>query len=361
MRLVSPKIGVVAVGYGYWGPNVVRNLSEHSEFRLLALCELDAARAAEFSRRYPASTVERRLEIALLNPRVEAVAIATPPSTHYALVRAALEAGKHVLVEKPLATTSADAEELVRLAEERELVLMPGHTFVYSPPVNKVRELIRTGELGDPHFVTSSRMNLGLYQADGVIRDLAPHDISILLHWFDQPVVEVAASGCSVFNEGVPETSFITLKLANGVYANVQVSWLAPRKMRQMIVVGSRRMIQYDDTAGDEQIRVYDRGLEFGPIESFGEYRLSYRTGDMIAPRIQAAEPLSLELDDFAHAVRTGAEPQSHARLGLHVVEVLEACEASLRLGGQPVRVPVPSGSVRLTGALEPPAKAAPC
>lgn len=341
MRLVSSKVGVVAVGYGYWGPNVVRNLVEHPEFRLLTLCELDAARAAEFSRRYPESAIERRLEVALLDPGVEAVAIATPPRSHYTLARAALEAGKHVLVEKPLATTTAEAEDLVALAEERGLVLMPGHTFVYSPPVNKVRELINAGELGDPHFVTSSRMNLGYYQPDGVIRDLAPHDISILLHLLDKPVVEVTASGCSVFEEGIPETAFITLKLANGVCANIQISWLAPRKVRQMIVVGSRRMIQYDDTAGDEQVRVYDRGLEFGPIESFGEHRLSYRTGDMVAPRIQAAEPLSLELDDFARAIRTGAEPQSHARLGLHVVQVLEACEESLRRGGQPVAVPL--------------------
>ncbi|MGI8575092.1 MAG: Gfo/Idh/MocA family protein [Egibacteraceae bacterium] len=343
MRLVASKIGVVAVGYGYWGPNVVRNLAEHPEFRLLTLCELDAARAAEFSRRYPECAVERRLEAALEDPRVEAVAIATPPSSHYEIAREALEAGKHVLVEKPLAATAPQAAELVALAEQRGLVLMPGHTFVYSPPVNKVRELIRTGELGDPHFVTSSRMNLGLYQPDGVIRDLAPHDISILLHWFDQPVVQVTASGCSVFNEGVLETAFITLELAGGVCANIQLSWLAPRRMRQTIVVGSRRMIQYDDTAGDEQVRVYDRGLEFGPIESFGEHQLSYRTGDMVAPRIQAAEPLALELEDFATAIRTGVEPQSSARLGLHVVQVLEACEESLRRGGYPVAVPLES------------------
>jgi predicted dehydrogenase len=340
MRLVSSRIGVVAVGYGYWGPNVVRNLAEHAQFRLLTLCELDAGRAADFSRRYPDSTVERRLAVALLDPRVEAVAIATPPATHYALAREVLEAGKHVMVEKPLATTAAEAAELVALAKERGLVLMPGHTFIYSPPVNKVRELIRGGELGDPYFVTSARMNLGLYQPDGVVRDLAPHDVSILLHWFDERVVEVTATGCSVFNEGVHETAFITLKLASGVCASLQVSWLAPRKMRQMIVVGSRRMIQYDDTAGDEQVRVYDRGLEFGPVQNFGEYRLNYRTGDMIAPRIDAAEPLGLELDDFAHAIRTGAQPRSHAELGLHVVEVLEACEQSLRAGGKPIRIP---------------------
>lgn len=340
MRPVASRIGIVAVGYGYWGPNIARNLSEHADFRLLTLCELDAARAAEFSRRHPDSTVERQLSVALLDPRVEAVAVVTPPATHYALAREALLAGKHVIVEKPLAATAAQAEELVALAEERGLVLMPGHTFVYSPPVNKVRELIAGGDLGDPHFVTSSRMNLGLYQADGVIRDLAPHDVSILLHWFGERVVEVTATGSSVFREGVHETAFMTLKLEGGVCANLQVSWLAPRKVRQMIVVGSRRMIQYDDTAGDEQVRVYDRGLEFGPVENFGEYRLSYRTGDMVAPRIAASEPLSLEFSDFARAIRTGAPPASHARLGVHVAEVLQACERSLHDGGRPVKIP---------------------
>ena len=180
-------------------------------------------------------------------------------------------------------------------------------------------------------------MNLGIYQPDGVICDLAPHDLSILLYWLDEPVVEVAATGRSVFQPHVPETAFITLTFASGATANVQVSWLAPRKVRDMVVVGSRRMVQYDDTAADEAVRLFDRGMEFSPPETFGEYQLTYRSGDMIVPRLEPAEPLSLELQDFAHAVRTGQTPRSHAHLGLETVAVIEAAETSLRQNGEPV------------------------
>jgi predicted dehydrogenase len=182
-------------------------------------------------------------------------------------------------------------------------------------------------------------MNLGKYQPDGVICDLAPHDLSILLYWLDQPVVRVAASARSVFRHDVPETAFLTLTFAGGATANVQISWLAPRKVRQMTVVGSRRMVQYDDTAADEAVRVYDRGMEFSTPATFGEYQLTYRSGDIVAPRLEAAEPLSLELADFAAAIQTGSTPRSHADLGLEVVLAMEAAEESLRRGGEPVDV----------------------
>jgi predicted dehydrogenase len=184
-------------------------------------------------------------------------------------------------------------------------------------------------------------MNLGRYQDDGVVCDLAPHDLSILLHWLDEPVVRVGASGKSVFDLAVPETAFLTLTFASGVVANVQISWLAPRKVRQMVVVGSRRMVQYEDTAGDESVRVYDRGLELTQPANFGEYRLTYRTGDMVAPRVEAHEPLGLELADFANAIHTGREPRSHARLGLEIARVVEAAELSLANGGEPVDLQV--------------------
>jgi predicted dehydrogenase len=233
----------------------------------------------------------------------------------------------------------------LQCAREADRILMPGHTFVYSPPVNKVRELIRSGELGDVYFITSSRMNLGLYQSDGVVSDLAPHDVSIMLYWLNRPVVRVVASGLSVFQPGVPETAFLTLTFAGGVTANVQISWLAPRKLRQTVIVGSQRMVQYDDTSSDESIRIYDRGLEFSQDEApptFGEYQLTYRTGDMVAPRIEAAEPLSLELADFARAIRTGAEPLSHARLGLEIVRVLRAATLSMERDGEPINLREP-------------------
>src|SRR5215211_576217 len=335
------RIGIVVAGYGYWGPNVVRNVIERPEFKLMGVCERDEERVSSLRRRHPGIWVDRDLDITLTDPRVEAVAIATPPSTHYELVTRALEAGKHVLVEKPLATSSQACVELIRLAAQHQLVLMPGHTFVYSPSVNKIRELIHGDVLGEVFFITSSRMNLGKFQRDGVVLDLAPHDLSILLHWLEEPLVRVAASGRSVFHSEVPDTAFMTLTFASGTQANVQLSWLAPRKVRQMVIVGSRRMVQYEDSSSDETVRVYDRGLDFDePPSNFGEYNLTYRTGDMVAPRIDAVEPLALELQDFASAIKTGAEPRSSARLGVTIVVALEALAESLRQEGRPVTVP---------------------
>ena len=332
-------LGVAVVGYGYWGPNLARNVAESPDMHLQALCERDPVRGTAFAQRFPGVAVREELDHVLEDPGVDAVLVATPPATHHALVKRALEAGKHVLVEKPLATTSADAEDLITIADRQDLVLMPGHTFVYSPAVNTVRSLITEGVIGEVYFVTSARMNLGKYQRDGVVTDLAPHDLSILMYWLDQPVVQVTCTACSVFQEGVPETAFMTLTFASGTTANIQVSWLAPRKVRQMVVVGSKRMVQYDDTASDEPIRVYDRGmdLEWDAPANFGEYQLTYRSGDVIIPRIDAHEPLALELGDFARAIRTGSTPRSNAALGLEIVSVLEASAASMRRNGAPI------------------------
>lgn len=337
----APAIGAAVVGYGYWGPNLARNLEECPEFSFERLCDLDETKREAFGRRFPHVKTTSRFEEVLGDPAIEAVVIATPPRTHHALASAALRAGKHVLVEKPLATNYADAYDLAELAESHDRVVMPGHTFIYSPAVNAVRDLIRGGDVGDIHFVTSSRMNLGKYQADGVVCDLAPHDLSILLYWLSRPILEVAASGRSVLTHGVPETAFITLGFAGGATANVQISWLAPRKVRQMIVVGSKLMVAYDDTAADEPVRVYDRGLDIPHPEpaNFGEHQLIYRSGDVVIPRVAPAEPLSLELKDFAHAIRTGAQPRSNVDLGLEIVAVMESAETSMRERGAPRRV----------------------
>jgi predicted dehydrogenase len=336
--MADSRLNLAVVGYGYWGPNIVRNIMDSSDLRLWGLCELNPERAARFSSRYPGVRTCDRFEEVLADPEVDAVSIATPPATHYPLAKQALEAGKHVLVEKPLATAAADAEALVELAAQEGLVLMPGHTFLYSPAVNKVRELIDSGELGEIYFVTSSRMNLGIYQADGVVADLAPHDLSILLYWIDGQVSTVSAHGCTVFQSGIPEAAFLTLQFEDGPTANVQVSWLAPRKVRQMVVVGSKQMVIYDDTALDDAVRLYDRGFDFADEPAnFGEHQLTYRSGDMVAPRLQASEPLGLELEDFARAIRTGATPKSHGRLGVEIVRLLEAAHTSLASAGEPV------------------------
>ena len=341
VRSINPQreqpLSVAVIGYGYWGPNLVRNVIERPELHFAGLCELDAARAKAFQTKVPGGRVYTELDVLLADPTVDAVIVATPPRTHHAIVRAALEAGKHVLVEKPLATTAADARDLIEVAEERGLLLMPGHTFVYSPPVNKIKALIDAGDLGDVYFVTSSRMNLGKYQSDGVICDLAPHDLSILLYLLDEPVVSVATSARSVYQENVPEVAFMTLNFASGTTANVQISWLSPRKVREMVIVGSRKMVQYDDTAADEAVRIFDRGLDFTEPTNFGEFQLAYRSGDIVIPRLEAAEPLGLEIADFAHCIQTGALPRSHAELGYEIVATIEAATASLRRGGVPV------------------------
>ncbi|MGI9098363.1 MAG: Gfo/Idh/MocA family protein [Solirubrobacteraceae bacterium] len=340
-------LNIAVVGYGYWGPNLVRNVTASSTMQLSALCERDPARADAFRSRMPGVAIESDFDELLLDPSLDAVVIATPPNTHYPLCKRALQAGKHVLVEKPMARTAAQARELKELADQRGLVIMPGHTFLYSPAVNKVRDLINDDAVGEVYFVTSSRMNLGNYQPDGVVCDLAPHDLSILLHWLNRPIVQVSASARNIFQEHVAETAFITLTFEGGTTANIQVSWLAPRKVRQMMIVGSRRMISYDDTLSDEPVRLYDRGMEFSTPESFGEYQLTYRSGDIVIPRVEPAEPLALELQDFARAMLTGSTPVSHAQLGVEVVAAMEAVEESLTRGGEPVVIDaVPQAAV---------------
>jgi len=330
-------IRAAVVGCGYWGPNLARNLAESSDFSLHALCDRDENQLRALARSHPDVGAVADFDALLCDDAVEAVVIATPPQTHFPLCKLALQAGKHVLVEKPLATRLRDGRELADLAKTSDLVLMPGHTFIYSPAVNIVRDLIQAEVVGDIHFITSSRMNLGKYQRDGVVCDLAPHDISILRYWLGEPLVEVAASGSCVYREGVPETAFLTLTFASGTTANVQLSWLAPRKLRQMIVVGSKRMVQYDDTASDEPVRVYDRGMDVVPPPSnFGEHQLVYRTGDVVIPRVEPQEPLRLELQDFARAIRTGEEPRSNVALGLDIVAAVEMAQASMRENGSP-------------------------
>ncbi|MGO9761231.1 MAG: Gfo/Idh/MocA family protein [Solirubrobacteraceae bacterium] len=332
-----PKsIGVAVVGCGYWGPNLARNVSEVPELRLHALCDRDPDALHALARKHPYARTVADFDELLADDSVSAVVIATPPTTHAPLAKLALLAGKHVLVEKPLATSLSEGLELAELANSAGLTLMPGHTFVYSPAVNTVRKLIEEEVVGDIHFITSSRMNLGKYQRDGVVCDLAPHDLSILLYWLKEPVVEVSATESCVFREGVPETAFVTLNFASGTTANVQLSWLAPRKLRQMIVVGSKRMVQYDDTAADEPVRVYDRGMDVGAPSNFGEHQLIYRSGDVVIPRVEAHEPLRLELQDFARAIHTGEEPDSCISLGLDIVAAVEAAGTSMQLNGAP-------------------------
>jgi predicted dehydrogenase len=326
-------VRVAVVGLGYWGPNLVRNLYELPEAELVAACDLDVGRLERIARRYPGVRRTTSYREILEDPTVEAVAIATTVGTHFELAKAALDAGKHALVEKPLASSSRAAMELSEIAKANRLVLMPGHTFLYSPPVNIVRGLIQSGELGEIYFISSSRVNLGLHQPDvSVIWDLGPHDFSILRYWLDESPDHVSAICRACVVPTVPDVAFVNLEFPNGTVAHVELSWLAPGKLRRTAIVGSERMVVYDD-ASNEPVRIFDSGVDLPDPEDFGQYRLTYRTGDIVSPRIDATEPLLLELEDFCRAVRGVQDPRSTATLGVDVVRVLETVDESLARG----------------------------
>jgi predicted dehydrogenase len=334
MRPCDGTATCAVVGLGYWGPNLLRVLNDIPSVDVAWICDLDPRRLERFSRRHPAARTTSRLEDVLEDPRVDAVVIATPVFSHHALAGAALAAGKHVFVEKPLAPSSDLADELLSTADSSDLVLMCGHTFLYSPAVSKVKQLIDDRALGGLLFVTSSRVNLGLHQRDvSVVWDLGPHDFSILLHWLGEVPDTVRAVGRDSIVRGIPDVAFLTLSFPSGVIANVELSWLAPSKLRRTVVVGTDKMVVYEDGT-PEPIRVFDHGVVYRDPETFGEYHLSYRTGDILSPKLDGGEPLAAEMTDFVDAVLTGRSMRHEARLARNVVCVAEAAEASLRLGG---------------------------
>jgi predicted dehydrogenase len=332
-------VRVAVVGLGYWGPNLVRNFQELPEADVVAVCDLDEAALRRVGRRYPAVRLEQHVEALLEDPEIEAVAIATPVATHFPIAKSVLDAGKHVFVEKPLAASAEDASFLLRLGLDRGLTVMTGHTFLYSPAVNLIRERIHSGEIGVPYFISMSRVNLGLHQNDvSVVWDLGPHDFSILRFWLGESPVYASAIGRSCVIPGRQDVAFINLEFPSGVIAHVELSWLAPSKLRRTTIVGSEKMIVYDDTSG-EPVRVFDSGVTLRPPQSFGEFQLSYRTGDIVSPRVDPVEPLLRELRDFCHGVRGLCQPRSSGAIGLEVVKVIEAVEQSLASGGERVSV----------------------
>ena len=327
---------VAGVGCGYWGPNVIRNLDAVPGFELCCVCDVDPKRLKPVAARYPAARSTTNIEDIFGDPTVDAVYLSTPVSTHYSLVKRALDSGKHVLVEKPLATTVAEAEDLARLAAALRRTLMVGHTFVFSPPVRKIKELIDQGLIGPIYYVETTRVNLGLFQKDvSVLWDLGPHDLSILNYWLDEVPIQVSARGRSFLGESLEDVAFLTLEFPSGILAQVQISWLAPSKLRRTSVVGRERMVVYDDLEPVEKVKVYDRGVDRQPA-SFGEFQLTYRSGDIVSPRLDTTEPLYLECAHFLECIQTGREPDTSPRSGVEVVRVIQAAERSLRRGGAP-------------------------
>jgi predicted dehydrogenase len=334
----APKpLTVAVVGLGYWGPNLLRVLSELDDFRVKWICDLDEHRVRRLRARNPSVTATTHIAEILSDDEVDAVALATPVYSHHGLASRCLRAGKHTFVEKPLAPSAAEADELLALAQSEGRQLMCGHTFLYSPAVRQIKEMISRGELGEIFFVSSSRVNLGLHQRDvSVVWDLGPHDFSILLSWFGERPVSVRAVGRDSIVSGIYDVAFITLKFGSGLVASVELSWLAPSKLRRAVVVGRERMLVYEDSA-PEPIRVFNHGVVYKDPETFGEYHLSYRTGDIVSPKLDSYEPLSRELSHFAAAVRGEESLREATILARDVVAVTEAADRSLRADGEEI------------------------
>ena len=330
----TSAVRTAVVGLGYWGPNLVRNLHEVPGAEAAWVCDLREDALAAITRRYPAVRSTTSFEEVLADESLDAVIVATPVSRHYPMAAAALRAGKHVFVEKPLAGSAVEAADLIELAESEGLMLMPGHTFLYSPPVLMIKSLIESGELGEIYFISTSRVNLGLHQPDvSVAWDLGPHDFSILRYWLGETPRYASALSRGCIIPSIPDVAFINLEFPSGTVAHVELSWLAPSKLRRTTIVGSRKMVVYDDTSA-EPVRVFDSGAVLPNPETFGEYNLTYRTGDIVSPQMQAAEPLFLELEDFCAAIRLQTIPRSSSELGLDVVRMIEAVDASLESDG---------------------------
>jgi predicted dehydrogenase len=335
------SIAVGVVGCGYWGPKLIRNFYSIPGSDLHMVADLRQDRLDHITALYPAvKTTTSYAE--LLDSDVEAITIATPVSRHFEMARDALLHDKHVLIEKPLTQDTSQAEELVRLAAERQRVLMVGHTFEYNPAVEYLKGFINNGGLGKVFYINATRVNLGIFQKDiNVIWDLAPHDVSILLYVLGMRPEKVSARGAAYVQPNVEDVAYVTLHFPTGVMADIRVSWLDPCKIRRLTVVGSKKMVVYDDVDLTEKIRIYDKGVDAPPYsDTLEQFRLSYRYGDITTPAISEAEPLELECRHFVDCIRNGRTPRSDGVVGMQVVRILECAQQSLKNGGESIAIP---------------------
>jgi predicted dehydrogenase len=334
-------MNLAVIGCGYWGPNLIRNFIGLPDCRVKWVCDVDPKRLSHMKQLYPAVSTVESLEPILEDKETEVVVIATPVHLHYDLASRSLQAGKHTFIEKPMARTSEQCYELIRLAEAKKLTLMVGHTFIYSAPVRRIKEIIKSGDIGEIQYISSRRLNLGLFQKDiNVAWDLAPHDISIILYLLGSPPVSVNCQGKAHIHAGIEDVTNISLNFDNGGFATIQSSWLDPNKVREMVIVGSKRMILYDDNEPLEKIKIYDKRVETPPhYDTFAEFQYSYHYGDMYAPYIQQTEPLKGECQHFLECIRTGAKPESSGVDGLRVIQILESASRSLKNGGGGVEI----------------------
>jgi predicted dehydrogenase len=334
-------ISVGVIGYGYWGPNLVRNFADLDDTRVTVVADRQAERLAQVRRRYPNIRVTTDAHDLIADSAVDAVVIATPVAQHFELASAALRAGKHVLVEKPIASTSDEASRLIEEAARRRLVLMVDHTFIYTGAVQKIHELVVSGDIGDVYYYDSVRINLGLFQQDvDVLWDLAVHDLSIMDYVLPQQPAAVSATGLAHVPNRPRNIAYMTMFFEGSMIAHVHASWLAPVKVRRTLLGASRRMIVFDDLEASEKIKVYDSGISVDPSpENVYQMLVGYRTGDMWAPKLAVSEALHVEAAHFADCVSRGERPQTDGEAGLRVVRLLEAASASMQQHGRPVDI----------------------
>ena len=326
------RFGVI--GYGYWGPKVIRNLDLLEEAKVVAICDKSAASRQKAERLYAGVTVTDDANELMTSPDIDAIAVVTPVWTHYELAKAALENGKHIFVEKPFTSNSAQAEELIALAAKKNLKIMVDHTFLFTPAVQKIKQLLEEGELGKLYYYDSTRVNLGLFQHDvNVIWDLAPHDLSIMDHLIVESPEAIVATGQTHLN-GHEDIAFITLYFPDKVVAHLNVNWLSPVKVRTTMIGGEKKMLVWNDIEADEKVKVYDRGVNVSSREGVYNLLINYRSGDMWAPRIEQAEALTRELAYFVDCIVNDKTPMNDGKAGLRVVKMLEAASDSLRQRG---------------------------
>jgi predicted dehydrogenase len=338
-NFMSKKIKVGVAGCGYWGPNLIRNFRALPDCNLKMMCDLSTARLKHLKTLYPEVEGATDYKHMLNGINLDAVVIATNVKTHFPLAKAALLAGKHTFIEKPMAASVEHCEELVDIAKKKGLVLMTGHTFLYSPVVRKIKEIIDKGDIGDIRYISARRLNLGLFQKDiNVAWDLAPHDLSIIMSIMGEMPESVNCRGSAHITPGIEDVTTMCLAFTRQRSATIQSSWLDPRKVREMTIVGSKRMIVYDDLAPLEKIRVFDMRVERPPhYDTFGEFQYAYHYGDMYSPYIKQEEPLKTECQHFLDCIKHGATPVSCGTRGTELVRILEASSESLRQGGSPV------------------------
>ena len=329
------KIGVV--GCGYWGPNLVRNFYSLSESKVVKICDLKRERLTHMKSLYPGIQTTTKYEDLLADKNIDAVCIATPTPLHFELSRKALLAGKHILVEKPLADSSKKAMDLIDIANKRKLILMVGHTFLYNPAVNKIKEILSTGDLGRIYYINMERLNLGLFQKDiNVVWDLAPHDISVVKYITNKKPISVSAYGKASVYKPVEDMAMIILRFAGGLLAHMRISWIDPHKVRQVVIVGSKKMLVYDDIKPVDKITIYDKGVKAPRhYDSFEEFKFAYRYGDVTIPPVENTEPLKLECLHFLDCVKNRKRPISDGENGLWVIKVVEAIQSSLKNNGR--------------------------